>query len=190
MQFVSEHPIPELVNPQPLIDLLRGEGAMDNIWSDEELPYIWSRQLSASLIDEFKPFGAAAALIAQTLGEAADPPIRTFEHLLHHRAPPVELLRQVKEMAKRDAVDPESSLPKPITAALYHISILLGRSVCRVSIASLPDVKLFEAVRWLSNQGWLDERTVELLRHHTRRLSAELLPNTDGPRSDDAVDFE
>ena len=112
-------------------------------WSPDELAAIWQHQLHASLTVD--------------LGPLADicPGAWTFGNVVGDPAPPVELLRKIKDFAKRHTRG-DAALPPEIATILYYVSIGLAMLRCDSRISELSDLALHQGFAWASEQAWLD----------------------------------
>jgi hypothetical protein len=133
-------------------------------WKPDELEAILKHQLSASLQSDFSYLEDQPPQPSDTLGSAEDPPMESFNDLLHHPRPPVALLERAKEFARTCRKRPDCLLPEEIAALLYILSIVVARTRCQCRITKLDDHALRDAVDWALEQSWVDEPTRELLR--------------------------
>jgi hypothetical protein len=98
--------------------------------------------------------------------------VRTFEDLFHHPAPPIELLRSVKDFAKANRNHPARALPNEIATLLYFASIAVARTRCGRRITSLGEKEILAGIAWALAQDWVDSRTKSLLREGVQRGGA------------------
>jgi hypothetical protein len=130
-------------------------------WRPEELRAILEHQLSAPLSLDLPSSGGASregpepAATAGTSGKR----IETFDDLFHHPAPPVALLRMVKDFAKANCNHPESVLPNEIATLLYYESIVAARTHAGEQISHLTDDELKAGIGWVLVQPWVDAKT-------------------------------
>jgi hypothetical protein len=115
-------------------------------WTPEELGSILRHQFDASL--EFDSSGR----------------IRSLAELFSTPNPPLELLRQVKEFAKRNYAQAESLLPREVSLMLYFASLATALLRCRARISQLSDSELRAGFEWAVAQPWGDERLTLLFR--------------------------
>jgi len=127
-------------------------------WRTQELSAILKHQLSAPIESDL------AQEAASENGSAHRVNMRTFGDLLHHPAPPIELLRSVKDFAKANRNHPGSALPNEIASLLYFTSIAVARERCSRRITSLSEKELQAGIAWALAQDWVDSRTKSLLR--------------------------
>lgn len=90
-------------------------------------------------------------------------PVATFGDLLRHPAPPVALLKLVKEFAKMSRRLGRRQLPPEVASMLYYLSIGIALFRCGHRLTLLSDPELREGFRWASAQPWADEATRDLL---------------------------
>ena len=120
-------------------------------WGERDLAAVLQHQLAAPVVCDLGPAGADAT---------ADPRagIRTFGDLLHHPAPPVELLVLAKDFAKASRADPHAALPQEIAAVLYFAAIIVARR-CGVRISQLSPEEIGAGAEWALAQPWVDPAT-------------------------------
>ncbi len=129
------------------------------IWPASQLRQMLRRQLTERFPAGWLPDGSEAA--------AEEPPLRTFEDLLLHPAPPLDLLCQTKEFAKRARGDRRGFMAPEVALLLYYgcIAAALLRHGRRIS--TLGEDELRQGLNWACQQPWLEERL--------RRLFAQTL---------------
>ena len=94
----------------------------------------------------------------------ANIPLETFGDLLRHPHPPLGVLKLMKEFAKVNRDNPESSLPTEIATVIYFTAIVLALTRCGQRITGLDDDALRRGVEWVVAQPWVDESTRSLFR--------------------------
>jgi hypothetical protein len=146
-----------------LAALMAAGGGRDRLWRADELAAIFLHQMSAPVAVDLGGFDPRTAARLKNLSEAQGLVLRSFGDLLHHPAPPIELLELVKDFAKSNMDHPESCLPKEIAAVLYYTSISAALIRLGSRISHLSDADLRQGFLWAKGQGWLDETTRELL---------------------------
>ncbi len=114
--------------------------------------------LSAELADYDSVRWAQVAALAHR----AVPPILTFDDLFHHPAPPIELLKLVKDFAKCKGDRRGSEMPREVADVLLYASILTAVRTRQEKISKLTDDELAVGTRWCQRRSWLDERTMRL----------------------------
>ncbi len=159
--IVKEHDLSKS-SPQSLAGMMDLGEPSHEPWGPEELAAILSHQLSAPVEFDFTYLGAEASQCARTLSPAKGPPVRSFNDLLHHTDPPVELLEWTKQFAKDCRKRPDGPLPDEIATVLYYLSIVAAMTKCRRRISRLDDSSLRYALEWALDQPWLDEPSREL----------------------------
>ena len=142
------------------------------LWRPEELAAMFRHQMSAPMLVDLGGFDAPTASRLKTLSEAQGLVLKSFSDLVHHPAPPVELLELVKNFAKANLDHPESGLPPEIASTLYYTSIASALIRLDRRISSLQDADLAAGIRWTQSQAWLDEQTRVLLAQALNKLSA------------------
>ena len=96
------------------------------------------------------------------------PPINSFNDLLHHPRPPIELLELTKAFAKACRSHPDSPLPDEVATVLYLGSIVAAMTRCDRPISKLGSDGLRHGLDWALNQPWLDQPTRNLLEEGRR----------------------
>src|SRR5438067_9323601 len=132
-------------------------------WRAQELSAILEHQLSAPIESDL----AQEAAIDK--GSALGVNTWTFGDLFHHPAPPIELLRSVKDFAKANRNHPASALPNEIATLLYFASIAVARTRCGRRITSLSETEIRAGLAWALAQDWVDSRTKSLFREAVER---------------------
>jgi hypothetical protein len=130
-------------------------------WTEIDLAEILQHQLQTPLANELNRLEDTAP-VDQILADV-NPPIRTFSNLLHHPAPPLELLKCCKQYAKAMAASEEELLPREVARVIYLASIVVARRRCQQRISTLRDADLAEGLRWLARQTWVDDLTRQLV---------------------------
>jgi hypothetical protein len=133
-------------------------------WLPGDLGQIWRHQLGAPLEVEL---AEGFRKWAQSNDQGTAP--RTFEDLLGHPAPPLELLRLVKNLAKERRAKP--TFPSEIATALYYAAIAIAWARYEQRITELDDAALCRGLEWTIGLSWLDESTRIALKTALSRLS-------------------
>jgi hypothetical protein len=155
-----------------LASLMATGGERSRLWRPEELAAIFRHQMSAPMVVDLGAFDERTAQRLRRLSEAQGLLLKSFGDLFQHPAPSVELLELVKEFAKANVDHPESGLPGEIAAALYYTSIAAALVRLDRRISQLPDGDLQIGLKRTLAQGWLDEKTRELLGQALAKVSA------------------
>ncbi len=133
------------------------------LWEPEELGEILRHQLSAPL-DSDSPALDENLIGKLRSAEASGPPIQTFDDLLHHPRPPVELLEWTKQFAKTCRSHPDGPLPEEVASVLHILSVVAALVKCGRRITGLNDDGIRFTIGWALSLPWLDERTRGLLK--------------------------
>jgi hypothetical protein len=141
------------------------------LWRPDELAAIFRHQISTPMLVDLGSFDPGTASKLKILTDAQGLLLKSFADLFHHAAPPIELLRMVKDFAKANLDHPESGLPPEIASALYYTCIAAAMVHLDTRISKLPDAALREGLRLTQAQPWLDDRTKELLGQALTTLS-------------------
>ena len=148
----------QFVQAGALSDLIAFDSDGRAIWPSQQLRTSLRRQLGANLQSIM-----ADAQLMRAMAAAADPAIETFEQLLHHAHPPIDLLWMGKEFAKLAFEDPGSPLPPDVALVIYYgcIAAALLRHAKRISRLSEDDLR--SGLNWAVRQDWVDEVTRKIL---------------------------
>ena len=85
--------------------------------------------------------------------------IATFADLLHHPAPPLELLIAAKDYAKLSFGQPTTPLLPEVAVLIYYGAIAAALVKRRTRITTLTDDELRTGLNDAIRQPWLDDRT-------------------------------
>ena len=151
----------ELKSLARMMDLQFGDS---QLWAPDELAAILQHQLDAPLEFDFTRLGNVPTGTVAALSPAEGPPIETFRDLFAHPNPPVELLEQTKQFAKKCRSRCDGPLPDEIATIVYFLSIVSAMTRCNRRISRLDDQSLRYALDWATSQAWVDESTREILR--------------------------
>ena len=118
---------------------------LDMPWRPHELGDVLSHQLAAEL--DIAPSAGPAG----TLGRAT-----YADLLLRDAAPPLGVLRGVKDWAKPFTFCDDGELPREVAGVLYYAAILAARLRLGKRISEQEDALLARAARWALRLPWLD----------------------------------
>lgn len=133
------------------------------VWRTDELGAVLLHELALPV---------SVALGELTLGAVEQPTggdsegslrLTSLGTLLHHPAPPLELLRQVKEAAKHARHDPHGQLPEEVAALIYAMAIAAGVLRHGREITSMTDQGVRDTLVWGASRPWLDDSSRLLL---------------------------
>ena len=149
-------------------------GAMDAAadrpmqWRPDELAAMLSHQLAAPICGDLEDMpGDIARRYDNVL-----PQEMTFGELLGSPHPPAELLRAVKDFAKRAISAENGSLPVDLGAALYYASIACAQLRCDEAISGLDRQALAYGTNWAMSQPWLDASLLTMFQEFCERFTA------------------
>jgi len=157
--------------PERLSAVLHAADGQGRLWQPSELAAIFKHQMSAPVGVDLGVVGPALSGKLRVLCDAEGLLLRSFSDLLHHPAPPLELLELIKDFAKLHRSSAESELPNEIATALYFLSIAASLVRCGKRITRLSDEALNDGFAWLAEQAWLDESGRRLVSEARRILS-------------------
>jgi hypothetical protein len=162
--------------PKALAALLAEREEGGRLWRSDELAAVFRHQMSAPVIVDLGGFDPATAVRLKTLSEAQGLLLKSFGELLHHPAPPVELLVLTKDFAKLNLDHSDSTLPSEIAGVLYYSSIAAALVRLDTRITQLNDADLRRGLRWTREQPWIDQQTKELVAQALDKLAPESCP--------------
>ena len=128
---------------------------------EPELAAMLAHQLAAPITADLK-------LADNQLAEAKR--FGTFGSLLDHPSPPIWLLEETKQLAKRNRARGDSGV-RQISTVLYYSAIATALLKCKARITELTDAQLSEGFDWTTRQSWIDSRT----RQRIASAAAQLL---------------
>ena len=159
--------------PKALAALLAEREEGGRLWRPDELAAVFRHQMSAPVMVDLGGFDPATAVRLKTLSEAQGLLLKSFGELLHHPAPPVELLVLTKDFAKLNLDHSDSTLPSEIAGVLYYASIAAALVRLDTRITQLKDADLRRGLGWTREQPWIDEQTQELVAKAIEKLPPE-----------------
>ncbi|MEZ4601225.1 MAG: hypothetical protein R2940_15655 [Syntrophotaleaceae bacterium] len=139
-------------------------------WAAGDFKAILEHQLHTPLISESERFGEISRQPAERVaGRLSVLSCRTFQDILQHPSPSVEVLQWIKDFAKA-AVKNDSDLPKEVGRVLYILAILRAQATHRACITTMPPLEIKnEAYRSLTFP-WLPDGIQKLIRDSLRCL--------------------
>ena len=146
------HTDPGMLSRLMALDADEGRG-----WSAKELGDILRHQLRAPLLFDLGKLSPAGEVELRHFAQAGGR-IENFGDLLHHPAPPVELLSLVKEFGKSGRTG-ATGLPQEIATVLYYASIAAALVRHGRRITRMEDKPLRDGLKWAAEQPWVDDAT-------------------------------
>ena len=146
-------------SPDALASMLEVDCADGQTWREQELAAVLRHQMGAPLRVD--------------LGTRDDETAATFHDLLHHPAPPIELLVLANDFAKACRTGPRSALPKEVAAVIYFAAIAVARHKCGTLITQLSPEELRAGVEWVLAQPWVDRATRALFEQGTGQVGGD-----------------
>lgn len=138
-----------------LLTLLNEMDPGEPLWSGEDLQTILDHQLQAPLIVDLGSMQGVDAEQIRQLACARGLVLQSFEDLLSHTHPPLQLLILTKEFAKRNLVSPRSTIPAEVARILYFSCIAAGMVHCNRKITRLSRDEIGEGLDWCLKCEWL-----------------------------------
>jgi len=158
---------------QSLADMMNLDADGPEPWNPEDLGTILEHQLLVPVASDVGGLGKQLAGRPDLVRSLQDLGITSFNDLLHHPRPPVELLKLTKEFAKDCRSHADSPLPDEIATILYFLSIVVAMQKCTQRISQLNHAGLRYGLDWALEQTWLDAPTRKLLEDGRRAVDAE-----------------
>lgn len=161
---------------QSLCGLLAYDAQGRVVWPAHDLRNLLRTQLKSRLMRHLsvtcRSDGERKVLFALTT--AAHPAISTFEELLHHRRPPLELLRAAKDFAKLHLAGRQrnSPLPPEIALLLYYGGIIAASLRCAAWVTTLSADEVRRGLVRMLREPWVDERIKAMFREGLDHLRA------------------
>lgn len=141
----------------------------ENAWPAPDVP---EPEMAAMLAHQLAaPITADLKLPANQLDQAKQ--FGTLGDLLDHASPPIWLLEETKQLAKRNRAHGDPSV-RQISIVLYYNAIAAAMLKCKSRITELTDDQLREGFDWTTNQSWIDNKT----RSRIESAAASLRPKS------------
>jgi WD40 repeat protein len=151
-------------NPASLARMMDLDTDTKHDWHPEELGSILRHQLESPLGFDLGNFAPESKEALKAIGPSATIPLNTFGDLLRHPHPPPEVLKLVKEFAKANRNNLQSTLPPEVATVVYFAAIVVGLMRCGQRITALDDQALRQGVEWVLAQPWIDDFSRPLFR--------------------------
>lgn len=140
-------------DPTRLASMLESQPG-DRPWKADELADVLRHQLAAPA--EFGENAVDDACSTPALDASSPERGWCINELLLQPNPPINLLTQLKNFAKGQALDPGHVLPQDIAIVLYYAAICSARLHCQQRITELDDRSLATGLSQLMSCTWLD----------------------------------
>jgi len=155
-------------DPQRLAWLMDTRPPEEKPWKPDELGDIFRHQMSAPVDFELTGVDHGVARRLKASAASGGLVLKSLRDLIHHSAPPIELLEMVKQFAKGSVGQPESPLPDEIARVIYFLVIGVARLRHGRKITTLDDASVEAGLLWSISQDWVDDATRSLLREALR----------------------
>ena len=158
--------------PQGLARILALGDTTTDLWSPAEMQAMWQHQLSAPVQVDL------ATLHFSRLAQLSDSPevqpflANSFQHLLNHPSPPIELLKMTKDFAKQVLKSREDTQLNDVAAVLYHAAYAAGILRCQKRLGGMDEAELQRGFKWALTRRWLDESTRQLITQASDSLTS------------------
>lgn len=139
-----------------LHELLKETTHPDSDWAEAEYGALVRHQLNTPLMKDLAAFDAnAAEMLKHT-------PVKTFGELLRHSDPPVEVLRLIRDFAKRLKRHAAEPYPEDVATVLYMACIAAAETRAGVNITRMSETDRTGGYRWALSLSWLPDELREL----------------------------
>jgi len=145
------------------------------VWTSQDLPAMLRHQFAAPLehdLTTMRLAGRPAGNRKDALADAAAAGIKSFGDLLFQREPRFELLKLSKEFFKWRTQVCRRSSPEWKVAYLFYLLSILAAGEHAHRLSSLSSADLLRGTGWTLKQGWVDQKTKELVLAARQRLHA------------------
>jgi DNA-directed RNA polymerase specialized sigma24 family protein len=141
------------------------------LWNADDLGPILRHQLDMPLQMLLSDEPSTWAKVSELRHQVA-PPIKTVRELIHHKQPPLELLRAVKRWCKRRIAVQDQTLPSDVTLVLYLTTIAVALRRHSKLITSMAEAQVKARFAAVVSHAWLPNdlreeiaKAIELLKH-------------------------
>lgn len=141
------------------------------LWQPEDLAAVFRHQMDAPVAVDLASLDPRVSGKVRAIAGGSGLLLKSFRDLFQHAAPPVDLLRLVKDFAKLNRDQPESVLPTDVATVLYCLSIAAALVRRGERISGLTDSELGRGFVWAMGQSWIDEPARDLLSSARGKLS-------------------
>lgn len=155
--------------PRRLAELIDLDETATGRWRPDELAQVLQHQLNAPLLyheESIAPFP-----------RKGDKAMRSFGQLLTDPAPPLDLLRLIKDFAKASDARTGGPLPSEVAMTLYYAAILAALTRRGDRISELSDPALRTGTEWVLRQPWLPVTLRPVFEAGVATLSGETVPS-------------
>lgn len=149
--------------PQSLAEMLVLGEEKDHLWEAEDLGDLLRHQLSQPLGALLPDTRGPSPTAARDACHSAEFPLETFQDLLRHPQPPLELLEAAKRWARENAKDEQNAVPAEISTVLYLASIAAALVHHHRRITKSDDDVVRYGFKLMLERPWLDEAIRDLL---------------------------
>ena len=136
----------------------------DRAWDNDELREMFEQEMAAPVPFDLSRLGRSGARAVASQAGARGLLLRSFGDLLQHPRPQPEMLRMVKDFAKRCLQHPDPPMVRDIASSLYLLAVLAARLRCGQRISRLSDADLRNGAAEMQHVGWLPPWAIQLLR--------------------------
>ena len=163
-------------SPAQLAKIMNLDETTPDAWTDQDLAAMLRHQMAAPLdfdLTSLELKAAEAEARTETLAGAAKARIRSFQDLLFHPGPPLELLRLSKDFFKGRIKACQKGSPEWQVAYLFYLLSILAAGSRAARLSNLTPRDLGKAIKWALDQKWVDQKTRTLISQASGRLPAK-----------------
>ena len=151
-------------NPSLLARLFGVDDDRDAVWESFDLKNLLARLLTTPLAEALPGIDHRAITAAARSVRGATPGSLTLSEVFAHSRPSVELLREIKDWARRTTGAKDPPLPLELASLLYFASIASARLRRGQRISSLDPSLIRQGLEMLLARPWLGEPFQTLFR--------------------------
>jgi len=141
-------------DPQRLAKIIDFGPETSRPWTEGELQLLLQYRLNAPMGVDLGGLPPEVTPKVKTLAEAEGLLLKSLLDLFCHEHAPLELLRLVKDYAKAHRNQPQSELPREVSAVIYYASIAAALVSNRAKITRMPEEELRSSFDWALSRHW------------------------------------
>ena len=139
-------------------------------WSDEQLTASFEHHLTLPLVDCVAQVSPRLAVDMALMASSDIDPIVTLNDLFEHPAPPISVLRTVKDWATFNIQNKDSDTPPQIAPVIYLSAVTVALLRCNERITQSDDADLEVTLRQALSASWVAKPVRGLFKEALRHL--------------------